>query len=360
MIREDRWGVILRRRLPTSRHVDARAMHTLLEAASSLLLASAKRALAAARVLWKSLPSSVREWVSPGLRWTGLAHVLSYIAAYDETHDLGNFAGNLVVLHQQYSRSSADEKEKLAQQFYMIMDSLVMPNGVQKTTSPMRQHSILAKVLADERYRPRKSAITVLDVPSSSGVAALDSIAVLSEYYTIRAYVLGDLCFQIYYDTGRECVFDEDFNLLQVRFEKRFFSIHRGHRSGDVYTPLTGVLLFPLDVVAWYLKKKYVYSTKSHTVPIFLIHPDVDARLRRGDFSLSKMDVFKGIGEHYDLILSFNFLQQNYFPGEQVARGVENLTNALNEQGFLIMGNDESFSVAQKREGKLVVIKEKE
>ena len=38
----------------------------------------------------------------------------------------------------------------------------------------------------------------------------------LSQYYTIRAYVLGDLCFHIHYDTARGCVFDEDFNLLQV------------------------------------------------------------------------------------------------------------------------------------------------
>src|SRR2546427_4553367 len=358
MTREELRGVILLRRFPTRRHGDGRAMRTLLEAASSLLLASAKLVLAGARIPWRSLPHSVRGWVSPGSRWPGLAHVLSYIATYDETHDLGTFAGNLVVVHQQYSESSADEKEKLEKQFDKIMEGLVMPNGVQKTTRRLRQHSILAKVLADERCRPQKSAITVLDVPSSSGVVALDSIAMLRQYYTIRAYVLGDLCFHIYYDTGRECVFDEAFNLLQVRLGERFFSIHRGHESGDVYTPLTAVLLFPFDVVAWFLKKKCVYSQEGHTVPLLLIHPDVDAGLRRGDFSLSKVDVFKGIKEHYDLILSFNLLQQNYFPQEQIARGVENLTNALNEQGFLIMGNDTCFSVAQKREGKLVIIKE--
>ena len=179
--------------------------------------------------------------------WPGLAYVLSYIATYDETHDVGTFAGNLVLVHQQFSGSSTDEKEKLEKQFDKIMEGLAMPNGVQKMTRRLRQHSILAKVLADERCRPQKSAITVLDVPSSSGVAALDSIEMLRQYYTIRAYVLGDLCFHIHYDTARECVFDEDFNLLQVGLGKRFFSIHRGHRSGDVYTPLTGALLFPLD-----------------------------------------------------------------------------------------------------------------
>lgn len=332
-------------------------MRTLLEAASALLLASAVRALAGARIVWKSLPRSVREWISPSARLPGLAYVLSYIATYDETHDLGAFAGNLAAVHQHYSGSSAHEKEKLEKQFDKIMEGLTMPNGVQKLTRRLRQHGVLAKVLADERCRPQKSAITVLDVPSSSGVAALDSIEMLRKFYTIRAYVLADLGFQIHYDTARECVFDEDFNLLQVRLGKRFFSIYRGHRSGDVHTPLSGALLFPLDVVAWYLKKKYPCS-KSQTVPLFLVHPEVDAGLKRGDFSLRRMDVFKGIGERYDVILSFNFLQRNYFPPEQIARGVANLANALNEQGFLIMGNDESVSVAQKRAGKLVLIRE--
>jgi hypothetical protein len=326
-------------------------MYALLESVSSLLLAYARN-------LWKRLPFRVRRLVDSALRWFGLAYASSYIATYNEIHDHSNFAGNLLALQQQYPRSSAGEKEKIAEQFNKIMNSLVMPNGVNKATRPMRYHSILAKVLADERCRLQKSAVTVIDVPSSSGVVDLDIFAILSQYYTIRAYVLGDLCFNLYYDPDRECVFDEDFNLLQVKMEKRFFSIYRGHSLGDMYSPLSRALLFPLDVVAWYLKKKHVYSTNNRIVPLFLIHPDVQARLSKGDFSLSKTDVFKDIGEHYDLILSFNLLQRSYFTEEQIARGVQNLTEALNEQGFLIMGNDGFCSVAQKREGKLVVIRE--
>lgn len=333
-------------------------MLTLPEATGSLLFASAETGLAGARILWKSLPPSVRQWILPALKWKGLAYALNHIASYDETHSSVNFAGNLAALHEQYPRAPAAEKERLSKRFDKIMDSLVIANGVQKTTYAMRQHCILAKVLADERCRPRKAAIRVLDVPSSSGVAALDSMAVLRQYYAIRAYVLGDLAFDVYYDTERECIFDEDFNLLQVRLGKRFFSIYRGHRSGDVHTPVTAVLLFPLDVAAWYLKKKYRYSTEKRAVRLSLLHPEVDGSLARGDCSVRRVDVFNGIGEHYDLILSFNFLQRNYFPPEQIAHGIESFTHALDERGFLIMGNDECFSVAQKRGSKLVVIKE--
>lgn len=329
-----------------------------LQTAGSLLCAAAKRALTGARILWQALPRSVRGGVSPALRWKGLAYVFNYLATYDEIHDLDNFAGNLVVVHQRYADSSAEEKERLANRFDKIMDSLVLANGVQKTTYRLRQHKTLAKVLRDERCRPQRSALTVLDVPSSSGVAALDSFALLSQYYPIRAYVLGDLSFHIIYDTDRECVFDEDRNLLQVKLGKRFFSIHRGHRSGDVYTPFARVLLLLFEVVAWYLKKKYPYSAKSHIARLSLIHPEVAVRLRTGDFSVRSMDVFRDIGDSYDLILSFNLLQRNYFPREQIVRGLENFTNALHEGGFLIVGNDECFSVAQKREEHLVVIKE--
>ena len=56
------------------------------------------------------------------------------------------------------------------------------------------------------------------------------------------------------------------------------------------------------------------------------------------------------------MILCFNLLLRTYFPEDQIAKGIENLTNALDERGFLIMGEQVTFSVAQKRDGELVVV----
>ena len=50
------------------------------------------------------------------------------------------------------------------------------------------------------------------------------------------------------------------------------------------------------------------------------------------------------------MILCFNLLLRTYFPEDQIAKGIENLTNALDERGFLIMGEQVTFSVAQKRD----------
>ena len=39
--------------------------------------------------------------------------------------------------------------------------------------------------------------------------------------YAVGSYILADLCFDIYYDKKRECVFDDEGNLLQVKFETK-------------------------------------------------------------------------------------------------------------------------------------------
>lgn len=310
------------------------------------------------RKLWKRLPGGLRKRLWGALNWTGLPYSLAYLASYDDRHAVRNFAGNLDFVKAEYLRSSGDQKEHLAQQLDAILENLVMRNGVRKTTYSMRHKRTLATFLADERCRLQKPAIRVLDVPSSTGIACLDSLEMLGQYYRISAYVLGDLFFQIYYDRDRECIFDEELNLLQVKGKKRFFSIYRGGNSGYECTSLTNALLFPVTLVSWYLKKKYVYSETSSSVPILVIHPDVEARLGNGVLRTRKVDVFKDIGEKYDLILSFNLLLRKYFPEKQIAKGIETLKNALGEHGFLVMGDTESFSVAQKTAGKLVVVRE--
>ncbi len=324
-----------------------------------LFLGLASRTLAGVKKLWKRVvPRSVRTRVHAALDRTGVPYVLSYIASYDETHQLSNFAGNLVALSAAYVSSSADQRQKLAKQFDRIMNALVMKNGVKKTTHQMRQNRILTDVLADANCRLHKSTIKVLEVPSSTGIAALDNFVTLSQYYRIGAYVLGDLFFHLYYDTDRQCIFDEEFNLLQVKLKKRIFNICRSERSGERHSRLTPVLLFPFELASRYLKEKYVYSETSHTVPILLLHPDVEARVRSGDMTVRKMDVFNEIGDRYDLILCFNLLHRSYFRQDQIARGIENLKQALQEQGLLIMGDGKLFSVAQKREGRLEVVKQ--
>ena len=325
--------------------------------AGSTVLKIASRGLASVKELWSRAPRGVRTRVHALLDATGVPYVLNYLAGYDERHQLRNFAGNLGVLHAAYIESSAEGQDELARQFKGIVDALVMKNGVKKSTHPMRQNRILRQVLADASCRLDTSPITVLELPASTGVAALDNLAILSQHYRIRAYVLGDLFWQLHYDTDRQCIFDEEFNLLQVKLQGRFFSIYRPAWSGERYRALATLLLLPFELVSRYLKRKYVYSQNSHNVPIRVLHPDVETRVDSGDFTVKRMDVFTELEERYDVILCFNLLLREYFPEDQIAQGINNMKNALNEGGLLIMGDEVSFSVAQKRGGQLCVVR---
>ncbi|GEM_PF-2937334 len=309
--------------------------------------------------LWKQLPVPFQERISLTLKPTGIPYFLSYMAKYKRAHQLSHFAGNLLLVKEEYLRGAGDRKKLLSDQFDLVIDSLIMKNGVGKTTYSMRQNSILSRVLSEKGCRIEKDEIIVLDVPSSIGTASLVIYEMLSKYYAISSYVLGDLYFNIYYDNARECIYDEEGNLLQVKLRKQFFSIYRPHTSGDVYNLGAYCLLLPLNLMSWYLKRKYIWADCNSYNPIVLVHPEVEEKLRDGVFSIRKIDVFKNIEEKFDVIISFNLLQKNYFPKRLIQMGIENLKNALNEDGLLIMGNTESFSVSKKSKGRLQLIEKK-
>lgn len=307
-------------------------------------------ALRAVWKLWDACPEGLRR----ALQRTGIPYIVGVVARYRRAHSEANFAGSLHELKADYAGGPAERRPALSARFVAIVDGLVMPNGVSKTTYSRRLGEVLSKIFAHEGCTLDGGAIRVLDVPSSAGMDSLHSYAMLSERYPIASYVLGDLYFDIVYDPGRRCVFDEEGNLLQVGLSKRFFAIYRAHVSGDIYTWLTRLLLLPLDLYAWYLKKRYPYTESEGNIRIRVIHPDVEALVSDGVLRLAKMDVFEGINGTYDLILSFNLLQRSYFPPERIALGVENLGRALAEGGLMVIGNTESFEVLRKRGGQLL------
>jgi len=309
--------------------------------------------------LWKQFPVSVQERVYPSLKSTGIPYFLSYIAGYEKNHRLSNFAGNLLHVKEEYLRRSGNERKVLSDQFNAIVDGLVLKNGVKKTTYSMRHRRILSEVLGEKKFRIKKEELRVLDVPSSVGTSSLDNYEILSKDYKIGSYVLGDLYFKIYYDAERGCVYDEDGNLLQKKFKKRFIDIYRPLTSGESYNILAHCLLLPFNLMSWYFKKKYGCADTNLYHPIMLLHPDVEQRLKDGTFDIRKIDVFENINEQFDMIISFNLLQKNYFPEKLIRRGIENLTNALNEGGLLIIGNTVSFSVSMKTKGELVLMEKK-
>src|SRR6267143_1039475 len=225
-------------------------------------------ALRAVRRLWRACPESLRR----ALQRTGIPYVVGFVARYPRAHFRANFAGSLLELKADWRKGQAERHPALSARFDAILDGMVMPNGVRKTTYSRRQEEVLSRVLAHEACALNGGAIRVLDVPSSAGTDSLRSYAMLSERHLIASYVLGDLCFEIEYDPRQQCVFDGQGNLLQVGLGERFFSIYRAHASGEVYSWLTGLLLLPLDLYALYLKKRYLYAESDANIRIRVVH----------------------------------------------------------------------------------------
>lgn len=271
----------------------------------------------------------------------------SVIGHYSEIHRIKHFAGNLEQLKLGYATSGADVRGELGQQFNSIVDQLTMPNGVAKSTFPRRlAHSVREAITSVQLLR---SEIRVLDLPSSTGIASLDNLALLQERYRVASYSLGDLYHSILYDPYRKCIFDEQGNLLQVAFKRLFFSLYRVGVSGDLQ-----FLASAHSAMAWYLRKRYPFDPDNVYRRILVIHPDVERVLGQGVFRLEAMDVFQSIPGCYDLILSFHLLQRSYFSPRAIEIGVRNLAAALSEGGLLIMGAQELFIVLQKQGGSLI------
>lgn len=283
---------------------------------------------------------------------TGALYALHFARHYNDYYKAEYFAGNLDDLVERYRTADADARSSLDVTFDRIADGLVMPNGVRKTTYINRLSQTITDVLSNVSL-PRRE-IRILDVPSSTGAATIHNINLIKERYSVQSYILGDLYHKILYDPRRGCVFDEAGNLLQVAFKRWYFGINKAHKSGDQYTLLSAMMLMPHSVAAWLLVRLYRFQPDQRYKELLLIHPRVELLLHDGICRLEVVDVFKPIPGSYDLILSFNLLQRNYFSSDVIASGVANLTEALADGGLLVTGNTESFWAVQKDGSSLV------
>jgi phosphoribosylcarboxyaminoimidazole (NCAIR) mutase len=280
-----------------------------------------------------------------------LPDLVGVVSRYREQHRIANFAANLEKLKLDYCGADAESAAQLSRRFSSILDALVLPNGVSKSTWANRLGRSLSTVLSAVALPTAE--IRVLDVPSSAGLASLQLLAILQQRYRVTSYVLGDKYHELLYDPRRGCIFDAQGNLLQVAFRKYYFSPCRGRADGD-----TGALLrclrLPHHLVAWYLRRRYRFAPELQYRRVSVVHPEVERLRARRIVQVREMDVFQPIPGRYDLILSFNLLHRNYFPADAIRAGVNNLAASLSEGGLLILGNTDSFLALQKRNGALV------
>jgi hypothetical protein len=225
---------------------------------------------------------------------------------------------------------------------------------VRKTTYSERMNAAITALCEHEANNIEKASIDVLDIPSSVGLSSIDLHHQLSQRYQINRYVLADQFFEVLYDPASKCIYDDAGNLLQVDKGKRYFSIYRPHSSGDAFGLVARLVIWPLDRLSDHYRKKFPFDPQAATQKIVLLHPAAEAKVKQGEFDYMKADIFAPLSGSYDLILSFNLLQKNYFPQQMIDEGIANLCAALNEGGVLVRGNTELYEISRKIDGKLV------
>jgi hypothetical protein len=224
------------------------------------------------------------------------------------------------------------------ERFLAICHSLIFPNGVRKTTSPSRNSATLTRLL-ESGVLPIGKDLDVLDVGASIGLDAASTLALLEARTTVRSYTLGDRYPSVLYDRRRDAVFDEDHHLLQVKGVLGFTSINFSYDE-----PAQTVINLPKRLRPWLISKRVHFEEHEDVVRIPLVHPSVSLD-DDSPFRLQRIDAFEPIAGRYDLVVCMHLLVERYFSRETIARGEQNLANALRVGGALVVGASEAGKV---------------
>lgn len=237
------------------------------------------------------------------------------------------FAGRLV------------EPDLLPGQWSKLVNALIFPNGVRKSTHPNRNANVITTVFESGAVDTLPGEITVMDMGASVGIDAAGNLEALQRFRKVHRYVLADLYTELLYDSGSQRIFDQDGVLLQQKTDRGFIALYFEFKYRIE-------LLFHLFNVIrtreMRRRSANLAPDPEYTLLIPLVFP---AAREKPEIETLRANVFQPLDNKYDLILCMNLLQKRYFPQADIDRGNQNLTLALNPGGVLITGVTDHYKV---------------
>jgi hypothetical protein len=223
--------------------------------------------------------------------------------------------------------ATAEEDVRREKSFFK---SLCLPNGTHKTTAPGRLHDV--DRLTAEGLAGRES-VAVLDVGISSGVTTLELLDHLENRGLATRGVGVDICVRaaLHSVLGLDVLYDAGGRVLQVATP--LFARGRPDRS---QTSLRSRALWTAMRVLELPPMRAVVRTRRGR-PIDLVSPRLSAR--RG-FAVVEHDIARPRAEWdqaFDLVRAANILNSSYFPPDQIAVMLTNLTAWLRVGGLLVV-----------------------
>jgi hypothetical protein len=225
-----------------------------------------------------------------------------------------------------------------------ILHSLIFPNGVRKTTAPGRNSERINRIA--RTYLTGRKELKVIDVGSSSGLDASETVRRLSSTYRVTRYVLADLYPGVHYDPQSGVVYDEDGHPLQLSLGPfGFFSFHFSHNFAW-QVPLS----LAERIVAESLKS--LVPEPGATKELLLADPSLmdAAGSLLPPFELIRFNVFKSkLDSEFDLVVCLHLLVERYFGERTIDRGIGNLKELVAPGGLLVAGDLEGPRVWRKK-----------
>lgn len=224
-----------------------------------------------------------------------------------------------------------------ATQRIAILHSLIFPNGVRKTTAPGRNAEQVGR-LVQTHLRGRKE-LSIIDVGSSSGVDASETLRRLSSAYRVKRYVLADLYPRVQYDSRSGMVYDEDGQPLQLSLGPLgFFSFHFSHNF------------------AWQTRLSLAERILAKSLKSLVPEPGFTTVLALADpslldaggsllppFELIRFNVFESkLDMKFDLVVCLHLLVARYFDERTIEAGIANLKELVAPGGLLVVGDLEA------------------
>jgi hypothetical protein len=214
---------------------------------------------------------------------------------------------------------------KSKENHHLLMNNVLLDNGVAKTTQPGRFTDI-DSWLSQNFY---KSYVSIHDIAVSSGITSLelkqnlerDGFKVnlsISDKFMSLSYFKRNLI-TYFYDNDGNYVLGNIFGIVAQRNCNNFFFISR----------------FLSKITSRNAKKRF-----DNCLPeLLLLHPEVCTSIDQKEVTFINYDIFKtSIYNEFDVVRAMNILNPIYFDVNEIKTAVRLMFDSLKDGGILIIG----------------------
>lgn len=185
-----------------------------------------------------------------------------------------------------------------------------------KTTEKSR-HTLTNRYILDLL---NKDSI-ICDVGASNGITSLDLISQLN--FDFKKYFVTDYNLEVYFNQNKASFyfFDENGNCILI------------------YNGL--FIFYPQDskFIKWVFKSSILRQNGRTKKPLKLILPELlQMSYANSKIVIQKYNIFlKWEEDKLDLVKAANIFNRAYFSDEEILKGINNIKEALNEQGYMVI-----------------------